>query len=87
MRLAELELEEALGSPAERRTNTVSNHLPVRLQSIHAEQDEDKDEVVIRAGMTTAGRNNEAIERVVMRLSMEDDVSTISWSIIESAME
>jgi len=60
---------------------------PVRLQSIHGEQDEEKDEVVIRAGMTTAGRNNEAIEQVVMRLSMEDDVSTISWSIVESAME
>ena len=27
--------------------------------------------------MTTAGRNNEAIEQVVMRLSIEDDVSTL----------
>jgi putative Mg2+ transporter-C (MgtC) family protein len=61
--------------------------LTVRLQSIHGEQDDEKDEVVIRAGMTTAGRNNEAIEQVVMRLSMEDDVSTISWSIVDSAME
>jgi putative Mg2+ transporter-C (MgtC) family protein len=37
--------------------------------------------------MTTAGRNNEAIEQVVMRLSIEEDVSNISWSIVESAME
>jgi putative Mg2+ transporter-C (MgtC) family protein len=61
--------------------------LPVTLQSIHAEQDDTRDEVQIRAQMTTAGRNNEAIEQVVMRLSMEDDVSTLSWSIAESSME
>ena len=61
--------------------------LPVTLQSIHAEQDDTRDEVQIRAQMTTAGRNNEAIEQVVMRLSMEDDVSTLSWSIVESSME
>ena len=61
--------------------------LPVRLQSIHAEQDDENDQVVIRAGVTTPGSNNEAIEQVVMRLSMEDDVSTLSWSIVESEME
>jgi putative Mg2+ transporter-C (MgtC) family protein len=66
--------------------STIS-HLPVTLQSIHGEQDEVNDQVQIRAGVTTAGRNNEAIEQVVMRLSIEDDVSSISWSIIESAVE
>lgn len=67
--------------------STIAQLPPVRLQSIHAEQDDEKDEVVIRAGMTTAGRNNEAIEQVVMRLSMEGDVSTVSWSVVESEME
>ena len=62
-------------------------HLPVTLQSIHGEQDDANDRAHIRAEMTTAGRNNEAIEQVVMRLSIEDAVSTLSWSIIESAME
>jgi putative Mg2+ transporter-C (MgtC) family protein len=66
--------------------STIS-HLPVTLQSIHGEQDDANHQVQIRAGMTTAGRNNEAIEQVVMRLSIEDDVSSISWSIAESAME
>jgi putative Mg2+ transporter-C (MgtC) family protein len=37
--------------------------------------------------MATVGRNNEAIEQVVMRLSIEDDVSTLSWSVVETAME
>jgi putative Mg2+ transporter-C (MgtC) family protein len=66
--------------------STIS-HLPVTLQSIHGEQDDANHEVQIRAGVTTAGRNNEAIEQVVMRLSIEDDVSSISWSITESGME
>jgi DNA-binding FrmR family transcriptional regulator len=61
--------------------------LPVTLQSLRGEQDELKDETNIRAEMATAGRNNGAIEQVVMRLSIEDDVSTLSWSIIEAAME
>jgi putative Mg2+ transporter-C (MgtC) family protein len=62
-------------------------HLPVTLQSIHGEQDDTNEHAHIRAEMTTAGRNNEAIEQVVLRLSIEDDVSTLSWSIAESAME
>jgi putative Mg2+ transporter-C (MgtC) family protein len=66
--------------------STISK-LPVTLQSIHGEQDDANDQVQIRAGMTTAGRNNEAIEQVVMRLSIEDDVSSISWSITESTIE
>jgi len=61
--------------------------LPVTLQSIHGGQDDTNEQAHIRAEMTTAGRNNEAIEQVVMRLSIEDDVSTLSWSIAESAME
>jgi putative Mg2+ transporter-C (MgtC) family protein len=66
--------------------STISQ-LPVRLQSIHGEQDEDKNETSLRAELTTAGRNNEAVEQVVMRLSMEEEVSTLSWSIVDSAME
>jgi len=61
--------------------------LPVTLQSIHGEQDSDKDQTSLRAELTTAGRNNEAVEQVVMRLSLEEDVFTLSWSIVESAME
>jgi putative Mg2+ transporter-C (MgtC) family protein len=60
--------------------------LPVTLQSIRGEPDEASDATNIRAEMATAGRNNEAIEQVVMRLSIEDDVSTLSWSVVEAAM-
>ena len=66
--------------------STIS-HLPVTLQSMKGEQDDENDRVQITAGVTTAGRNNEAIEQVVMRLSIEDDVSSISWYIIESEVD
>src|SRR3984885_13253636 len=61
--------------------------LPVTLHSIRGEQDDRNEQAHIRAEMTAAGRNNEAIEQVVLRLSIEDDVSTLSWSIAESTME
>jgi putative Mg2+ transporter-C (MgtC) family protein len=57
------------------------------LHSIHGKQNDTNEQTHIRAEITTVGRNNEAIEQVVMRLSIEEDVSTLSWSIIESAME
>jgi putative Mg2+ transporter-C (MgtC) family protein len=57
------------------------------LHSIHGDQNDTNEQTHIRAEITTAGRNNEAIEQVVMRLSIENDVSTLSWSIIESAMD
>jgi putative Mg2+ transporter-C (MgtC) family protein len=41
----------------------------------------------VRAEVITAGRNNEALEQVAMRLSIEDDVSNLSWTIVESALE
>jgi putative Mg2+ transporter-C (MgtC) family protein len=54
--------------------------LPVMLHSIHGEPNDTNEQAHIRAEITTAGRKNEAIEQVVMRLSIEDDVSTLSWS-------
>jgi putative Mg2+ transporter-C (MgtC) family protein len=66
--------------------STIS-HLPVTLQSIHGEQDDTNNQAHIAAVMRTAGRNNEAIEQVVMRLSIEEEVSNISWSSVEAAME
>lgn len=66
--------------------STISR-LPITLQAIHSEEDDVVVETQIRAEVMTAGRNNEALEQVVMRLSIEDDVSNLSWTIVESAME
>jgi putative Mg2+ transporter-C (MgtC) family protein len=66
--------------------STIS-HSPVTLQAIRGEQDEAMKQTQIRAEVRTAGRNNEALEQVVMRLSIEDDVSNLSWAIVESEVE
>ena len=63
------------------------NSLPVTLHSIHGEQDDDSDQTHLRAELTTAGLDNEAVEQVVMRLSMEDGLTSLSWSIVATAME
>ena len=62
--------------------------LPVKLQSIHGEQkNDDGGDSHLRAEVATAGRNNEAVEQLVMRLSIEDEVSSLSWSVVDSTME
>jgi putative Mg2+ transporter-C (MgtC) family protein len=66
--------------------STISS-LPVTLHSIHSEPDENSEQTLIRAEVLTSGRNSEALEQVVMRLSIEDDVSNLSWTILETAME
>lgn len=66
--------------------STISQ-LPLALQSIQGEQDDVNNQTRITAVVKTLGRNNEAIEQMVMRLSIEEDVSKISWSILEAAME
>jgi putative Mg2+ transporter-C (MgtC) family protein len=87
--LYELQLDCKVSAAAHIRALLLSTitRLPVTLHSIRGEQDDRNEQAHIRAEMTTAGRNNEAIEQVVLRLSIEDDVSTLSWSIAESTME
>src|SRR5580693_6673161 len=82
--LYEVKLDCKLSAAAHIRGLLLSTitQLPVTLQSIHGEQDDEHNQDHIRAEMTTAGRNNEAIEQVIMRLSIEDDVSALSWSIV-----
>jgi putative Mg2+ transporter-C (MgtC) family protein len=66
--------------------STISG-LPITLRSIHSEEDDVAVRTNLRAEVMTAGRNNEALEQLVMRLSIEDDVSNISWTIVESAID
>jgi putative Mg2+ transporter-C (MgtC) family protein len=85
--LYELKLDCKVSAAAHIRALLLSTitPLPVTLHSIHGDQNASNEQTHIRAEITAAGRNNEAIEQVVMRLSIKDDVSTLSWSIIESA--
>lgn len=61
--------------------------VPIALQSIRSEEEETTNLTEINAEVKTAGRNNEVIEQLVMRLSMEGEVSSATWSIAETAME
>jgi len=87
--LYEVKLACKLSAAAHIRSLLLSTitRLPVTMHSIHGEQDDEHNQDHIRAELTTAGRNNEAIEQVVMRLSIEDDVSALTWSIVEQQME
>jgi putative Mg2+ transporter-C (MgtC) family protein len=59
----------------------------VVLQAIHSGEDESVNQTSIRAEVMTGGRNNEAVEEIVMRLSIEDAVDSLSWSILQSTLE
>ncbi|MBV8437377.1 MAG: MgtC/SapB family protein [Silvibacterium sp.] len=61
--------------------------LPITLQSIKEEQGETENQTRIEADMMTEGRNNDAIEQVVLRLSVEDDLFNVSWAVAELKME
>ncbi len=61
--------------------------LPLTLQGIHGEQEDARNQEHLRADILTAGQSNDAIEQVIMRLSIEDDVSALSWAIVNHGME
>ncbi len=57
------------------------------LQAIYSEDDESGSRTFISAELTTVGRNNAAIEEIVMRLSVQDGVIAVSWSVIQESIE
>ncbi len=60
---------------------------PASLQAIHSEDEGVSDRTRLRAEIATQGRQNEIAERIAMRLSIEPGVSSLSWSIVPTAME
>jgi putative Mg2+ transporter-C (MgtC) family protein len=57
------------------------------LQAIHSEDEAAGKWTRLRADVTTPGRRNEDVEMIAMRLSMEPGVTSLSWSIVQTAME
>lgn len=60
---------------------------PVLLQAVHSEDIENSDRMHIRADLSTSGKNNQVLEEIVTRLSIEPGVSAVSWSIVPIALE
>jgi putative Mg2+ transporter-C (MgtC) family protein len=79
---------EAIGHLRSLLLSLIAGSSPVTLQGIHSEEvDSPRDLTNLRAEVTTAGSNNQAIEQIVVRLSIEPDIETISWSAVQTTME
>jgi putative Mg2+ transporter-C (MgtC) family protein len=59
----------------------------IALHGIHSEDLEGSDRMRLRAEVVTAGRQNVLIEKFAMRLSIEPSITSLSWSIVPTAME
>jgi putative Mg2+ transporter-C (MgtC) family protein len=60
---------------------------PLLLQAVHSEDIEHSDRMQIRADMSTSGQDNQVLEQIVARLSLEPGVSAASWSIVPTILE
>jgi putative Mg2+ transporter-C (MgtC) family protein len=60
---------------------------PAILQAIHSEDQEGTDRTRLRAEISTPGRQNALVERMAMRLSIEPGITSLSWSVVPTAME
>jgi putative Mg2+ transporter-C (MgtC) family protein len=60
---------------------------PATLQAIHSDNEPGSDRTRLRAEISTRGRQNELIERIAVRLSIEPEISPMSWSMVLMAIE
>ena len=60
---------------------SLSGH-PLFLKSLKSDHVEHTDKVEVRAILSSTGRENAALEQIVSRLSLESDVSGVSWEIV-----
>ena len=55
--------------------------LPVMLQALHSEDLDTSGKVEVRATLVSAERQNAMLEEIVQRLSVESDISAVSWEL------
>ncbi|MBE9049981.1 MgtC/SapB family protein [Nostocales cyanobacterium LEGE 11386] len=61
----------------------VSSTTVIKLRSLNSEDLEDSDNVEVEADLLTQERNDEFLEQMVSRLSLEQGITAVSWRIIE----
>jgi putative Mg2+ transporter-C (MgtC) family protein len=66
---------------------TLSQEPATTLQAIHNDDEEGSDRTRLRAEIYTHGRQNNLVEKIAVRLSIEPGVSSLSWSVVPTAME
>jgi putative Mg2+ transporter-C (MgtC) family protein len=60
---------------------------PATLQALHSESEPGLDRLRLRAQVSTRGRQNELIEKIALRLSIEPGIASMSWSMVPTAIE
>jgi putative Mg2+ transporter-C (MgtC) family protein len=60
---------------------TVSR-MPVSLYALRSEDTEGENEIMIDADLRTSFRNDESLEQLVARLSLEEGVTSVSWRVL-----
>jgi len=60
---------------------------PATLQAIHSDKEPESDRTRLRAEISTRGRQNELIEKIALRLSIEPGIASMSWSVVPTAIE
>ena len=58
--------------------------LPIILQSLHSEDLNATGKVEVRANFHSAGRQDAMLENVVGRMSLEPEISAVSWQVIRN---
>jgi putative Mg2+ transporter-C (MgtC) family protein len=60
---------------------------PVILQAIHSEDEPSGGRTRLRAEISAGGSNIQMVEQITMRVSIEPGVSSLSWSVVPTAIE
>jgi putative Mg2+ transporter-C (MgtC) family protein len=66
---------------------TIAQERATILQAIHSDDEEGSDRTRLRAEISTHGRQNDLVEKIAVRLSIEPGVTSLSWSVVPTAME
>ena len=66
---------------------TISQERATTLQAIHSDDEEGSDRTRLRADIGTHGLQNQIVEMIAVRLSIEPGVTSLSWSVVPTAIE
>ena len=61
--------------------------LPLALRSLHSEDVDTAGKVEVRATLLSKGRQDDLLEQIVGRLSLESGITAVSWEVVEGEAE
>ena len=66
---------------------TIAQEPATFLQAIHSDDEDGSDRTRLRADISTHGRQNELVEKIAVRLSIEPGVTSLTWSVAPTGIE